>query len=68
MIGFLIILLLGYLFYWMPYISEQNKNINRTIQMLNMIPVKVMKEIIGVRQIITELVYDMKKHSDLVRF
>ena len=36
--------------------------------MLNMIPVKVMKEIIGVRQIITELVYDMKKHSDLVRF
>ncbi|EAR82219.2 PAS domain S-box protein (macronuclear) [Tetrahymena thermophila SB210] len=61
---FNIFLILIFLIFWLPKISDMNVEINRTIQMLNMIPLKVMKENRNIRAFIKYLIDQTHKQSD----
>ncbi|EGR30840.1 PAS domain S-box family protein [Ichthyophthirius multifiliis] len=58
---FSILLILSYLIFWIPKISSMNTQLNRTIQMLNMIPINVIKENINIRRFVKNLIKQMDK-------
>ncbi|KAL4452980.1 hypothetical protein ABPG73_000906 [Tetrahymena malaccensis] len=62
---FNLFLIFVFLIYWLPKISDMNVEINRTIQMLNMIPLKVMKENRNIRAYIKYLIDQTHKQSDI---
>ncbi|KAL4426723.1 hypothetical protein ABPG74_006095 [Tetrahymena malaccensis] len=58
---FLICLFLSFLFLILPTLNQKSIEINRTIQMLNMIPFKVIKENISIRRFLRNLIKQQDK-------
>ncbi|KRX00216.1 hypothetical protein PPERSA_10715 [Pseudocohnilembus persalinus] len=61
LIIFFLLFFAFFLFKWFPYINSLNQEINRTIQMLGMIPYKVIIEAPNIRKFIIDLVKKMDK-------
>jgi len=53
---YLLIICLGSLVLWFPYVATLNKEISRTTRMINMIPIEVVKQTFAIKKYLKDLV------------
>ncbi|CAD8156622.1 unnamed protein product [Paramecium pentaurelia] len=56
---FILVLLLIFVIYWLPFLTSINSQINQNIQMLNMIPIDVIKDNKTIRRFLKNIIKDM---------
>ncbi|KAM3133248.1 hypothetical protein pb186bvf_014676 [Paramecium bursaria] len=56
---FICLLIVVYLLVWVPFLIELNTRINQNIEMLNMIPLDMIKQIKSLRRFIKNLIKQM---------
>ncbi|CAD8148889.1 unnamed protein product [Paramecium pentaurelia] len=61
LIIFIVLLVSIFLFVWIPFLNGLNTQINQTIEMLNMIPLEVVKENKSIRRFVKSLIKSMNK-------
>ncbi|EGR29894.1 PAS domain S-box family protein [Ichthyophthirius multifiliis] len=60
---FSVLMFFAYLLFWLPKISSLKTQLNRTIQMINMMPINLIKENINIRRFVKVLIKQMDKTS-----